>query len=208
MALQLPPPPRDPDVPLPPAPAHPPTLANIYEARRYTNRIITSKSIGAPNCATIDDVGRAVLYESSAVQIASAAVIGPAVAPPWFGPVQQQLNNMQQAQNNMQQQLNNVQQEQNNIRQQLNRIDSKASRALNATNGEGTFLPFETVLFVDGTDPTAPPHNLPALTSTAIIDALQGVEATDYLNGYGIAVPHLIVERLCILKAYIGCRQL
>lgn len=51
-------------------------------------------------------------------------------------------------------------------------------------------------------------HNLPALTSTAIIDALQGVQVTDYLNGYGIAVPHLIAERLHVLKAYIGCRQL
>ena len=37
-----------------------------------------------------------------------------AVAPPWFAPVQQQLNNIQQ-------QLNNFQ-------QQLNRIDTKASR--------------------------------------------------------------------------------
>jgi peptidoglycan hydrolase CwlO-like protein len=44
-----------------------------------------------------------------------------AVAPPWFAPVQQQLNNMQQ-------QLNNIQEEQNNIRQQLNQIDTKASR--------------------------------------------------------------------------------
>jgi hypothetical protein len=38
MALQLPPL-RD-----PPAPADPPTLADIYEARRYTNNIITSRS--------------------------------------------------------------------------------------------------------------------------------------------------------------------
>lgn len=92
MALQ--PQPRDPHVPLPPAPAHPPTLANIYQARRYTNLIIQSRGklvihftsamltmsrrlvSGAPNCATIDDVGRAVLYESSAAQIASAAAIG------------------------------------------------------------------------------------------------------------------------------------
>ena len=32
---------------------------------------------GAPDCATNDDVGRAILYEGSAVQIASAAAIGP-----------------------------------------------------------------------------------------------------------------------------------
>jgi hypothetical protein len=30
-----------------------------------------------PDSATIDDVGRAILYESSAAQIAAAAVIGP-----------------------------------------------------------------------------------------------------------------------------------
>ena len=95
MALQLPPPPRDQRVPLPPAPAHPPTLANIYEARRYTTNIVLSKSkltihftsamltmlchlaSGDLNCATVNDVGRAILYESSAAQIASAAAIGP-----------------------------------------------------------------------------------------------------------------------------------
>ena len=38
------------------------------------------------------------------------------------------------------------------------------------------------------------------------IEALQGVQATDYLNGYGIAVPHLVAERLRVLKAYLGCR--
>jgi hypothetical protein len=81
MALQLPPP-RD-----PPAPADPPTLADIYEARRYTNNIITSRSklvihfttpmltisrrlaIAELNRASIDDVGRAILYESSAADI-------------------------------------------------------------------------------------------------------------------------------------------
>jgi hypothetical protein len=95
MALQLPQAPRDPRVHLPPAPAHPPTLANIYEARKYTNRILLSKSkliipftsamltmsrrlaTDSPNCATIDDVGRAIIYESSAAQIASVADIGP-----------------------------------------------------------------------------------------------------------------------------------
>ncbi|KAF8332441.1 hypothetical protein F5887DRAFT_996824 [Amanita rubescens] len=195
MALQLPPPPRDPRVHLPPAPAHPPTLDNIYEAHRYTVRIMQSKRSAEPDCATVDDVGRAILYESSAAQIASAAAIGPAVAPPWFAPVQQQ-------------QLNGIQQEQNNIRQQLNRIDNKASRALNATNEDGLIFPFEIVLFVDGTNPTAPPHNLPALTSTAIIDALQGVQITEYLNGYGIPVPHLVAESRRILSAYLGCRQL
>ncbi|KIK03148.1 hypothetical protein K443DRAFT_121597 [Laccaria amethystina LaAM-08-1] len=145
-------------------------------------------AIAELNRASIDDVGRAILYESS------AADIGPVVAPPWFAPVQQQLNNIHQ-------QLNNIQ-------RQLNRTDAKGSRALNATNGEGTFLPFEVVLFVDGTDPTAPPHNLPALTSTVVIDGLQGVQATDYLNGYNIAVPHLIDNRLNALKVYIGRRML
>jgi hypothetical protein len=39
-----------------------------------------------------------------------------------------------------------------------------------------------------------------------IIEALQGVQATEYLNGYGIAAPHLVAERLRVLKAYLGCR--
>jgi hypothetical protein len=51
-------------------------------------------------------------------------------------------------------------------------------------------------------------HNLPALTSTVVIDGLQGVQATDYLNGYNIAVPHLIDNRLNALKVYIGRRML
>jgi len=208
MALQLPPPPHDPRVPLPPAPAFPPTLATIYEARRYTERVLQSLRSEQPICATIDDVGRAILYESSVAQV----FIGPAVAPPWFAPVQQQLDNIQQQLNDIQQQQNNFQQQQNVFQQQqnqqLNRMDNKASRALNATNDNGVIFPFEIVLFVNGTDPTAHPNNLPPLTSTAVIDALQGIQATNYLNGYGLAVPHLVAERLRILRVYIGCRQL
>ncbi|KAK2459544.1 hypothetical protein APHAL10511_008450, partial [Amanita phalloides] len=94
MVLQLPPPPRNPRILLPPAPVHPPTLANIYEAHQYTTLILQSKSklitihftmltmschLGSqmPACATIGDVGHAILYESSVAQVASAAVIGP-----------------------------------------------------------------------------------------------------------------------------------
>lgn len=75
----------------------------------------------------------------------------PAIAPPWFAPVQQQLNN---------------------IELQLHRLDSKAS---NATFGDGSStLPYEIVFFVNGEDPRVPPRNLPALTSMAVIDGLRG----------------------------------
>src|SRR6266550_1937674 len=95
MALQLPPPPHDPRIHRPPPPAHPPTLANVYEAHLYTDSVQESRgklithftsamltmsrclASEVPDCATIDGVGRAILYESSVAQVASAAVIGP-----------------------------------------------------------------------------------------------------------------------------------
>ena len=42
----------------------------------------------------------------------------------------------------------------------------------------------------------------------AVIDNLQGDEATEYLQGYGLHVPHLIAIRRRRLKAYIECRVL
>lgn len=80
---------------LPPVPTHTPTLTHIYEACQYPNLILQSKSkliihftcamltmshclcSGVPTCVTIDDVGSAILYKSSAAQIASTAVVGP-----------------------------------------------------------------------------------------------------------------------------------
>lgn len=69
MALQLPPPPCDPHVPLPRAPAHPPTLANIYEAHQYTNSIIQSNS-------------KLVIHLTSAMLTMSHQVVGYLIVQP------------------------------------------------------------------------------------------------------------------------------
>jgi hypothetical protein len=57
------------------------------------------------NASTADDVSRAVVYEHAIAHVVAAGIIGPgsrhffiysnfgeALAPPWFAPVQQQLN--------------------------------------------------------------------------------------------------------------------
>lgn len=41
----------------------------------------------------------------------------------------------------------------------------------------------------------------------AAIDNLGGNEASQYLTGYGLQVPHLIANRRHCIKAYIGCRE-
>lgn len=51
-----------------------------------------------------------------------------AAAPPWFEPVQQQLNNMQLQLNDIDNRLNNMDNRLNNMNNRLNQIDVKASR--------------------------------------------------------------------------------
>jgi len=187
MALQLPQQPNDPRVLLPQAPGNPPSLSDIHRATKLKLGVLESAASNHLNASTQDDVGRAVLYEHSVTGTYMAAAVGPAVAPPWFAAVQQQLNRIEH-------------------RLQIMEVSQAISR--NAGNGDGSIYPFVTVNFNDGTTPTAPPHNLPALTSIAVINTLTAAICNQYLTGYGVQGAGNVAERRRLVKVAIGCRSL
>ena len=94
------------------------------------------------------------------------------MAPPWFAPVQQQLNAIQQ---------------------QLTRLDSNVAKVrwpssqqmpklhlffkmMNAANGDGSIEPFVIVPFVDGSDPTtAPVRILSILCAWPLTNAINSI---------------------------------
>jgi len=55
---------------------------------------------------------------------------------------------------------------------------------LNRQLNDGSGTPFAIVTFPDGSDPTAPPHNLPHLSNVDIIANLSDAESLAYYNGY------------------------
>ena len=88
--------------------------------------------------------------------------------------------------------------------------------------GDGHTSEFEEVLFVNGEHPVADvgpisrtahlsyfyyyqQHTLPALHNVGDINALTRQEATTYLNGYGIALPHNVLARKKVIRIEIGC---
>lgn len=80
-----------------------------------------------------------------------------------------------------------------------------AHKTYNLASGDGRTRHFQVVPFVDGTLPTADPHNLPALTSVDDLNALTGPEATAYLVGYGLPHHHNINIRKNAIRREIGC---
>ncbi|KDQ18784.1 hypothetical protein BOTBODRAFT_28285 [Botryobasidium botryosum FD-172 SS1] len=72
--------------------------------------------------------------------------------------------------------------------------------------GDGSQWPFQVVNFHDGTNPTAPPHNLPLLSNCAVVDNLSDPQCTLYFLGYypGEPVPNQIATRKKKILAAIG----
>ncbi|KAF5377582.1 hypothetical protein D9615_005141 [Tricholomella constricta] len=180
MAMILPPQqPNDPRVTLPVNPANPPTLADLNNAQNYRQNVVASAGSHHVSSATPGEVGRAMAYEHSLTHVVSAAALGVALAPPWFAPVQRQLNRMEMC----------------------------LCKTVNSANGDGSIYEYQIVLFVDETDPTGHPHNLPHLTSVAVINTLSTVHAQRYLIGYGIQnITGGVNARRRLVKIAIGCK--
>ncbi|KAF9510082.1 hypothetical protein BS47DRAFT_1364782 [Hydnum rufescens UP504] len=148
---------------VPRAPADPPALADVARAHIVKQDVYFSYNtvffiIGGENelPATLADLGRAVVYEH---MVTRAVAMGgnQVIAPAWFAPVQQLLNNMWQEVTHVQQGANNY---------------VRLAELINVQNTDSQIFPFALVLFNDGTDPTQEPHNLPALTSIHAINRL------------------------------------
>jgi len=65
-----------------------------------------------------------------------------------------------------------------------------AAQTCNVYRGDGSERPWRMVLFPDGSDPTAVPHNLPALYTYEGIRRLKRRQLHAYLEGYGCADLH------------------
>lgn len=103
---------------------------------------------------------------------------GDAVPPPWFAPA---------------------------LAASLAPLTRVAHVAYNLNAGDGRTRRFEVIPFLDGTLPTGPPHNLPALVNVVIINSLTGPQATAYLQGYGKPVPHHVADRRKAIRIAVGC---
>ncbi|KAK7689645.1 hypothetical protein QCA50_007438 [Cerrena zonata] len=208
MALVLPTNGRNVRTPLPPN--DPPTSADIYAASDYLNRI-RFQALAANDMqarVTDEDIANAHEYLHCAI----AKKVATAAAPPWFTPVQQQMNTMQQQMNTMQQQmitiqqentitrqqLNTMQQQMNAMQGQLNDVKREQNIAYNFTAGPGWPYPYKIVPFPDGTLPNA--QNLPPLTNIRVIRDLSSADTRKYYRLYGIKLPAttLDAQRLAI----------
>ncbi|KAG5647399.1 hypothetical protein DXG03_000470 [Asterophora parasitica] len=67
-----------------------------------------------------------------------------------------------------------------------NNYDVEVRQRANGKRATGHNVPFEIVPFRDGTDPTAPPHGLPALHSIDDIRTLNVEQVTAYCTHYGL----------------------
>ncbi|KAF8347962.1 hypothetical protein F5887DRAFT_954955 [Amanita rubescens] len=179
----IPLPPQAGTIPLPPAPQDPPVLADIVHAKYYKRSVEVGNALHAPNI-TPDDAARADIYKTQVVLAHSAGN----AAPPWFLPA---LNAA----------LNAA------LTEHLTPIKVTLAKMQNMHLHHGQSCPFDIVPFPDGSMPNAPPHNLPPLTSLAMItQGLNPGQLDAYCDGY-VGVGHGLVgvaRQIAIAKA-IGC---
>ncbi|KAH9004632.1 hypothetical protein EDB86DRAFT_1968250 [Lactarius hatsudake] len=156
-------PPNDDNVPIPPQPTYPPTVSDVNGAIRYRQDVDTSIMHRHPDLGCdLNDRYNAVIYEHTVIAQAAAATGPQAVAPPW------------------------VHQLRLDIRNDIRQILTHLRRLMNQGRGTGNVVPLEIVPFVNGDDPTLPPHNLPPLHSEEDIEALNEQELNIYLTRYGV----------------------
>jgi len=186
--------PNDPNVPLPTAPAYPPTVNDILAASLHRTRVklsigtfvLFSEFFHVSNnlkcmpdqrptdvrCTQQDDYA-SILYKHQIIAQAASAAAPIADAPPWLHPALQQLRR----------------EIRDDIRYELTPIRAQIRRCINWGRGDGSVVAFDIVPFADGSDPTQEPHKLDPLHSFAIINNLEGPKIINYLNGYGIPLP-------------------
>ncbi|EDR03703.1 uncharacterized protein LACBIDRAFT_306810 [Laccaria bicolor S238N-H82] len=184
---------------LPPQPNDPPTLTDLCNALMYNHRLRLSHrkeplyhssfnfsltclfrselelDCMNQNFASSDDVGRGVMYQAKLIQAYAGQDVE---APAWFAPA---------------------------LAACLAPVTRVAHRAYNLSCGDGRSRHFQVLPFVDGTLPTAEPHNLPALTNVDKVNGLTGPQATAYLAGYGLPHQQNIDLRKRAIRSEIGC---
>ncbi|KAH9004633.1 hypothetical protein EDB86DRAFT_3072122 [Lactarius hatsudake] len=177
-------PPHDGLVPIPAEPTSPPTVGDVLGAIRYRQDVDVRRhpDLGCD----LNDRYNAVIYEHTVIAQAAAATGPQAVAPPWVHQLRLDIRN--------------------DIRQDMrSEILTHLRRLINQGRGTGNVVPLEIVPFVNGDDPTLPPHNLPPLYSIGVIEGLNEQDLATYLTHYDVVpIPAGAAAGREALKRLIG----
>ncbi|KAI9440475.1 hypothetical protein H4582DRAFT_2074261 [Lactarius indigo] len=150
-------PPLDDNVPIPADPRSPPSVDDVIEAIRYYQDVDMSIST-----ILMLDVASLTIIMLLSINTALLHKLAAATGP----------------------QANDIGQVWNDIRQDMMTI---ILPELRQSWGRGHVVPLEVAPFVNGDDPTLPPHNLPPLHSVDDIDNLNEHDLVIYLTLYGTA---------------------
>ncbi|KAH9046512.1 hypothetical protein EDB84DRAFT_1466077, partial [Lactarius hengduanensis] len=151
---------------------------------RYRQDVDTSIAQRHPDIGcNITDRYHSAIYEHSVIAQAAAATAPQAVAPPWAQQFRLDLQNdltthLRQVRIDIRQDMRSE------MRSQI--LTHLRRYLMNQGRGTGTIVPLEIVPFVNGDDPTVPPHNLPPLHSVEDIEALNEDDLIIYLTQYGV----------------------
>jgi hypothetical protein len=130
---------------------------------------------------TADELGEAKTRLHAIVAENAAAAFPMAGAPLWFQPALQ-----------------------DGLRVALAPIQRQIARGWNASAGDGLTQPWVAVSFVNGDDPTLPPHGLPPISNVRDLQQLPGAALNAYLIGHGVAPPRGVDTRRRLLGPILG----
>ncbi|KAF5390958.1 hypothetical protein D9757_003965 [Collybiopsis confluens] len=245
-ALQLAPvllPAIPPGITNPGQPGNPPSASDVLHAHAYLNSLWEERRRGAGKVSDIDFACgvcyKAEIDSSYSLSLVAPAPLGPAAGPapaiPAAVGVPQVVGLLVALQDSVKTLNDSVTQLNNRIGlldTKVTTLDTKVTtyqaeaRRENAAlrnyqNGSGQTVPYEIILFVDGTNPTQaqPAHGggrdgreaLPAITNAAALLHLTSDEVRKYLRGYGVPsnqVPDTVQRRRQRLAQLIGCNVL
>ncbi|KIL69053.1 hypothetical protein M378DRAFT_157288 [Amanita muscaria Koide BX008] len=170
---------------------------------------------------TDEDFANVIIYKTKLV---AASAGGAGVAPVWFGPaianaLQPITNDIRSMKGdiqtikadirNMKEDIRTMKGDVEALKEDSTKTRRLATRSFNATLGTSLDAVYEIVPFQNGQDPTAPPHNLPPLTSVEAILGLSDRQLDSYLWSYHPDLNNRRVirdrnERINFIAAAIG----
>ncbi|KAK7057633.1 hypothetical protein R3P38DRAFT_3252718 [Favolaschia claudopus] len=206
-------------IPLPPAPANPPTQDDVQNAADLKAAIVAARARLTPIPADVTDA--VALYEFEIVQARQISLMPPPAIPPAPGAPQIApiggmggMGAVLAAINTLSQQL---------VTLNTNMTDLRREAAINGSRVKRSGLqhPYTEVPFLDGTKPSNPVPAVPAqngqpaqLARAALplirnvddVRTLTGPQANTYWTGHGIVqIPHHLPERRRLVGECIGC---
>ncbi|KAM6497453.1 hypothetical protein JOM56_007926 [Amanita muscaria] len=184
---------------MPQAPGDIPTLKDIANADILEHNV--RESHGGQTRRTHMKIAKAIIYKTKLVS-ASAGGHG---APVWFGAAM--ADALEPIRNEMRAMRTDIEA----LKEESAKTRRLTAQLYNEKRGSGVNSAYEVVPFPNGQDPTAPPYNLPPLTSVEAIQGLTDRQLDLYLRNYH---PHLrrVIrdrnERIGLIASAIGMRDI